>query len=144
MQLLDPLHKGRLITQLGSREQLQLFQLRAVVGFGKHHVNTYQCDMVIVKQPVNQVRNFVATPGPAPYLGQAFFVDVNDHDTVIQRPGHGGAQPSIVDDVIQVINNANVQQAGGMHQGQQQWNQRDRDVWLTFGKRIHHTVTAAG
>ena len=85
------------------RQLLETLQARALVGLGEHHVETEQGDFLAIEQFVNQAGEFVAAPGPTTDFGKAFLVDVDNHDPVIQRARHGGAQTAVVNDVVQAL-----------------------------------------
>ena len=53
--------------------------------------------------------------------GEAFFVKIDDHDPIIQRPRHRRAQARVVDDVVQPVQDVEVH---GTDRVQQRENQR--------------------
>src|SRR6266487_5308820 len=86
----------------------ELGQAGALVGFGKHDVQADYEHAVFVEELLQQGNDLVAAPGPATERAgiQAAFVDIEDDDAVIGRPRHGQPEPVIVDDVVELIDEA--------------------------------------
>ena len=68
---------------------LQHLESGTVVLLGKHHVKTDHRNTITIEQFVHQFRHLVATPGPATFFLQAFFVDVEDDNTLVPRLRQG-------------------------------------------------------
>src|SRR2546427_681255 len=104
--------QGRLerahVLQPGPGQLLEHRQARALVGLGKHDVQADYEHTVFVEKLLQQCNDLVAAPGPATERAgiQAAFVDIEDDDAVIGRPWHGQPEPVIVDDVVELIDEA--------------------------------------
>ena len=104
--------QGRLerahVLQPGPGQLLEHRQARALVGLGKHDVQADYEHAVFVEELLQQGNDLVAAPGPATERAgiQAAFVDIEDDDAVIGRPRHGQPEPVIVDDVVELIDEA--------------------------------------
>ena len=129
--------KTRLIGQVALGQSLQLPQAGAVVDLGKHGVETEQRNALVFKQGVHQAGHVVARPGPAAQFGQAFFVDVDNDHAVVQRGGHGGAQPGVVNDVVQPLQHAHGHHAHRVQDGKNERQQGDGDARAVLGQGLH-------
>jgi hypothetical protein len=113
----DLFDKTRFAAQLVLRHLSQLPKSRAFVRFGKDHVKARQNGLLAVEYFIRQSGHLVSRPGPATDLGKAFFIDIDDHDALVKRSGHGRAQSRVVDHVVQSLCQSQVEDAGGMQDG---------------------------
>ena len=116
---------------------LELLQARAGVGLGEHGVKAQQGDRLLLEEGVGQARHVVAGPGPPPHLGQAFFIDVDDHHPLVQRGGHGGAQARVVDDVVEAVQHAHGRHTHGVQHRKNQGQQGDRHPGAVAAQGLH-------
>ena len=127
LQLPELVDKTGLVAQFALCQLIEPLQARALVGLGKHDVETQQRDLLALEQFGRQFAQSVASPGPAPYIGQAFLVDVDDHHAVVKRLGHRGAQTRVVDDAVQPVQHTQAHRASGVQQHDHQRKQRDEN-----------------
>ena len=137
LQALHAFGKAGLVGQGAAGELLQLAQARAFVGLGKHGVETEQRNALVFKQGVHQAGHVVARPRPAAHFGQALFVDIDNDHPVVQRGGHGGAQPGVVNDVVQPLQHAHGHHAHRVQDGKNERQQGDGDARAVLGQGLH-------
>jgi len=88
---------------------------------------------VAVEQRVEQRRQAVAAPRPAPELGETFFVDVEDDDARIALARHGQPQARVVDDRVHPLDEfdaVQVRRVPGEQQGDRDAEQDPGEVPL--------------
>src|SRR5581483_1784334 len=107
-ELIQSLLKACVAAQIAFRKSVQHIQSGAFVGLRKNHVETYDARLVTVEQLVEQHTEFVPPPRPSSFRGKAFFVDVDDHDAVVDATGHGQPQPRVVSDELEAIDEGNL------------------------------------
>src|SRR5712692_9033158 len=106
--------QGRLerpyVLQPGLGQLLEHRQAGALVGLGKHDVQADYEHAVFVEKLLKQGNDLVAAPGPATERAgiQAALVDIEDDDAVIDRARHGQPKPVVVDDVVELLDEADV------------------------------------
>src|SRR2546421_180628 len=86
-------------------------------------------DAVPVEQLVDERRHQAAAPWPATDLAEAFLVDIEDHDALVDAAGHRQAQARVVDDVVEAGNEADLVEAGGVPSEEQRNREADRDSY---------------
>ena len=128
MYLVELFGEGRLIFQFVQGQLLKPFQSGTVIGLGKHHVETQQRGVLAIQQFFHQLSQPVATPRPATYVRQAFFVNVHNDDALVQRFGHGGAKAGVVKNVVESLQNINAKRPDGVQHCKNERNQRDGDA----------------
>ena len=134
--------KAGLASERTGGQALQLCQGGAGVWLGEHGVEPEQGDLLFFKQRVDQLGHAIARPGPAADFGQAGLVDVDDDNALLQRAGQGGAQPGVVNDVVQPLQHTHGHDAHRMKHGQQQREQRDGDASAVPAQEEHGDSTA--
>lgn len=92
--------------QLFFAELLEHAYAGRFVALGKYHVETDDRDLVFVEQFVEQQGQPVARPRPVAFaalffLEQAFLVDIEYDDAVIDGTRHGQSQPRIVNNGLE-------------------------------------------
>ena len=92
LQLIHPVGEAGLVLELRLGQLPQALEAGTFVRLGKDDVEPQQGNLLPVEQFIGQFGQPVAPPGPAPDLGQAFFVDVDDDDAFIQCARHSRAQ----------------------------------------------------
>src|SRR5258706_326143 len=140
--------QGRLerpyVLQPGLGQLLEHRQARALVGLGKHDVQADYEHAVFVEKLLQQRNDLVATPGPATERSgiQAALVDIEYDDAVIDRARHGQPQPVVVDDVVELVDEADAVALVGIsydvaheYQNNQQAERDPDDVLLQSSSR---------
>ena len=130
------LREPGLIPQRALGKFLQARQPGAAIALGKDDIKAHGGYLLALKQFTRQGRHLVAAPGPLAHLLQAFFVDVDDDDAFVLRARHCGAQPGVIDDVVQLLQHLQMQNAGGMQEREQQRKQRDRNALPAAAKKM--------
>src|SRR6266849_8411802 len=107
-QLLQRRLERPYVLQPGLGQLLEHRQAGALVGLGKHDVQTDYEHAVFLEELLQQGNDLVAAPGPATERAgiQAAFVDVENDDAIIGRARHGQPEPVIVDDVLELLDEA--------------------------------------
>ena len=111
-----------------------------MVSLGKNHIEPHERNLLFLKQGIDQLRQLVAPPRPAPDFTQTFFIHIHNNDALIERHGHRGAQTRVVDDVIQTLQHAQARNADCMQQSQHQRSKRDRNPRPVFCQCFHVSV----
>jgi len=93
------------------------------IRLGEHGVHAQQAD-VVPEKPVDQIGHPIPGPGPAPDLGQALFIDVDDDDALVERARHGRAQASVLDLLVQAVQQRHRQYPAGVQDKQTQQKQQ--------------------
>ena len=113
--MLQPIGKAGLIPQLVLGKFIQAFQPGAFICLRKNDVKTQHRYFLAIKQFVGQISQLIPSPRPPPDFCQAFFVNVNNDNAIIQRLGHGHPQARIVNDVVQALQDSNLKDTDRMH-----------------------------
>jgi len=87
---------------------LEYWHAGTLVGLGKHDVEPDEPHAVLVEEPLQQGDDLVPAPGPAAQRArvEAALVDVQNDDAVVNCARHGQPQPVIVDDVVELVDEA--------------------------------------
>ena len=97
------LFKLRQVRQFFACQALQYAQAGAFIGLCKHHVKAHRPSVLPLEQLVGQSGHLVARPRPTAHFGQAFFIDVDNDNPVVQRLRHGDPQPGVVNEVVDPV-----------------------------------------
>src|SRR5512145_326127 len=84
----------------------QLFQnleAGAFVPFSKENIETDYGHLIAVKQLIQQQGKLITAPRPSTHLGETFFIDVDNHDAVVQQAGHSQIQPQVIGQIFNVV-----------------------------------------
>ena len=128
LQLSELFDKPRLIAQVFPGKLTKPLQTGAVVRFREHDVKARYQGLLSSENFVRQIGHPVAWPGPPSNFGQAFFVNVDDDDPLVQRSRHRGAQTRVIDQVVEPVQQSQLKNSGGMKQREQDGNQADGDT----------------
>ena len=126
--LVEVLEAGDLL-QLLLRQLVEGADAGRVVGFREHHVEAHDRELVLVEQLVHEPRHDVARPGPARHLLQALLVDVEDDNAAVDGARHGHVEPRVVDDVVQLGDDADAVEPGRVPDEEQRDREADRDPY---------------
>ena len=96
----------------------------AFVFFREHDVKADSPDVVLVEQIVDDLRQHIARPRPAPNVGKAAFVDIQNDDFLVDRIGQGQLQTKVVREIFQPVDERNGNFAGGVEHE----HRNDRDT----------------
>ena len=116
-----------IVAQLALGQRLDLWQTGALVAFGKHHVEADDAHAMLIDQLVHEFGKDLPVPGPAPHLGQTFFVNIEHDYARIERLGHGGHQSPVVESILDFINHSQTHISHCMAQKDQQQDHRQQD-----------------
>jgi hypothetical protein len=75
---------------------------------------------------------------------QALLVNVNDDDALVQRARHGGAQPRVIDDVIEPLQHLEMKTAADVQQRKNQRNQSDHHAPSVAPQQMQESLTHGG
>ncbi|OIQ71720.1 hypothetical protein GALL_466610 [mine drainage metagenome] len=117
------IRKNLVLLQLRSAKILQRAQAGAGIGLGKQHVKPQHINLVLVKQPIDHVRQLVARPGPMALLQQTFLVNVDNHNARVDAAWHGPLQAHVVGVIFQAVHKAQIKQPHCAGQRQHNKNQ---------------------
>ena len=111
--LVHRLERARVL-QFLLRQRVQHLHARACVALGPDDVEADHRHAILVEQLVHQARHDVAAPGPAPDLAQALLVDVEDDNARVTLAGHGQLQPRVINDVVELMDEPDFVDPGGV------------------------------
>ena len=123
-QVAVDLLKRRDRLQILLRQRVEHVDPGARIALRPDHVEAEDPDAVLVEQLVDQLGHQPAAPRPAADLAEALLVDVEDDDAGVDPARHGEAQPRVVDDVVDLGDEPDLVESGGVPDEEQ----RDREA----------------
>ena len=101
----------RCIFQRALRETIEHVDAGARIALRPDDVERQELHAMALEQLVEQLGHDVAAPGPAADLAQALLVDVEDDDAVVTRARHRHREARVVQDVVQLGDEADALEA---------------------------------
>ncbi|MDZ7644658.1 MAG: hypothetical protein U5K76_10810 [Woeseiaceae bacterium] len=95
------------------------------LGLGEQHVETKHADAVVIEQPVDDRRQRIPRPRPLAQLELARLVDLDDYDARVDGIRHRQPQPSVVQIMLDAVDDLEPRRAGNMQHEQQQRRSAD-------------------
>ena len=128
-QLAVGLLEASRLLQLALRERVERLDARARVALGEYHVEAEHGDAVPVEELSDRFGHELAAPRPAADLAQALLVDIEDDDAALDAPGHRHAHARVVEDVVELPDEAYGVLEGGVSEEEQRDRKADRDPY---------------
>ena len=130
-----------MVGECGGLEGFQHLESRHFLGLREHDIEADHIGPVAVEQLVHEPRHLRPTPRPPPLLGQAFLVDFDDDDPVIDGIRHGQDQALVIGDILQPFHEVELEDIDDVSgkQGEDQQADDDPQSLTTQGlSKIRH------
>ncbi len=121
--------ESRNFLQVAARQRVERIDARAGIAFRPDHVEAEHRHAELVEQLVHHLGHQGAAPGPAADLAEALLVDVEDDDAPVDAARHGHAQARVVDDVVDLVDEADLVVPGRVPDEEQRDRKADCDPY---------------